>query len=124
MLFKAGSALAGGVVGHGETCGALTGCIIAIGSVVGRARLEDLEAFQRAKIPAQEMYQRFRDEIGDSLCANIHKIKFGRWYDLANPAEVKAFHKAGGHDRAGCPEVCGKAARIAADIILELREEA
>ena len=32
------------------------------------------------------------------------------------------FHEMGGHSRTGCPEVCGIAARIAADIIMEQRE--
>jgi hypothetical protein len=29
----------------------------------------------------------------------------------------------GGHGRKGCPEVCGIAARIAADIILDIKKE-
>jgi len=124
MVFKAASALAGGVAVQGETCGALTGAILAIGCVVGRERLEDIEQYQRAKEPAKEMFQRFRDEIGHSLCAEIHKIRFGRTYRLADPQEARAFHEMGGHSRTGCPEVCGVAARTAADIILRLRGEA
>jgi C_GCAxxG_C_C family probable redox protein len=124
MVFRAGSALAGGVVGQGETCGALTAAIMAIGCQVGRERLEDLAQYQRAKVPATEMYHRFREEIGHSLCAEIHKLRYGRAYRLYDPAEVKAFHEMGGHSRTGCPEVCGIAARTAADIILRLLEPA
>ncbi len=122
MVFKAGSALAGGVASQGETCGALTGAIMAIGCVIGRERLEDLAQYRRAKAVAMEMYHRFREEIGHSLCAEIHKIRFGRAYHLYDPEEVKAFHEAGGHSRSGCPDVCGIAARTTADIILRLRE--
>lgn len=121
MVLKAGSGLAGGVAVQGETCGALTGAIMAIGCVAGRERLEDIERYQRAKEPAKEMYGRFRGEVGHSLCAEIHKIKYGRVYHLSDPAEAKAFHTDGGHSRTGCPEVCGIAARTAADIILRLR---
>ncbi len=121
MVLKAGSGLAGGVAVQGETCGALTGAIMAIGCVVGRERLEDIERYQRAKEPAKEMYRRFREEVGHSLCAEIHKIKYGRVYHLYDPEEAKAFHTNGGHGRTGCPEVCGIAARTAADIILRLR---
>ena len=124
MVFKAASALAGGVAVQGETCGALTGAILAIGCVVGRERLEDIEQYQRAKEPAKEMFQRFREEIGQSLCAEIHKVRYGRTYRLADPQEARAFHEMGGHSRTGCPEVCGVAARTAADIILRLRGEA
>jgi len=35
----------------------------------------------------------------------------------------EAFHKIGGHDRTGCPEVCGVAARAAAEIILDLKKD-
>jgi len=123
MVFRAGSALAGGVASQGETCGALTGAIMAIGCVVGRERLEDLQQYQKAKEPAKNMYHRFRDQVGHSICAEIHKIKFGRAFHLYDPEDVKAFHEAGGHSRSGCPEVCGIAARTAADIILRLRED-
>ena len=122
MVFKAGSGLAGGVAVQGETCGALTGAIMAIGCVVGRERLEDIPQYQKAKEPAKELYHRFRDQVGHSLCAEIHKLKFGRVYHLSDPREAKAFHEDGGHARTGCPEVCGIAARTAAEIILRLRE--
>jgi C_GCAxxG_C_C family probable redox protein len=123
MVLKAGTGLAGGVAVQGETCGALTGAIMAIGCVVGRERLEDIQQYQKAKEPAKEMYHRFRDQVGHSICAEIHKIKFGRVFHLYDPEEAKAFHEAGGHSRTGCPEVCGIAARTAADIILRLRAD-
>ena len=124
MVFKAGSALAGGVAVQGETCGALTGAIMAIGCVVGRERLDDIPQYQKAKEPAKEMYHRFRDQVGHSICAEIHKIKFGKVYRLSDPREAKAFHEEGGHRRSGCPEVCGIAARTAADIIVRERARA
>lgn len=123
-VFKAGTCLSGGVVGRGETCGALTGGLMAIGSEVGRERLEDLPQLKKARIPGTEMYLRFQEEVGHTLCAEIHKIKFGRTYHLYDPAELKAFHEAGGHGEKGCPVVCAAAARITADIILRLRGNA
>ncbi len=121
-VFKAGSALAGGVAWQGETCGALTGAIMAVGCVIGRERLEDVEQYRRAKGPAIELAERFRQQVGHSLCAEIHKIKYGRVYHLSIPEESHAFHEMGGHSRTGCPEVCGIAARITAEAILALRE--
>jgi hypothetical protein len=58
------------------------------------------------------------------LCTEIHKLRYGRTYRLYDPEEVKAFHDIGGHSRTGCPQVCGIAARTAADIILRLLEPA
>ena len=120
-VFKSSSALAGGVARQGETCGALTGAILAVGCVVGREKLEDIEQYRKAMIPSMELYRRFREEVGHTICAEIHKIKYGRSFYLADPEQGKAFDAAGGHSRTGCPLVCGIAARIAADIILDLR---
>lgn len=118
-IFKAGSTLAGGVARQGETCGALIGAVMAIGSVVGRKRLEDIEQYQKAMEPAIRMYDSFREKVGHTLCQEIHKIRYGRVYRLSIPEERQAFHEMGGHGRTGCPEVCGIAARIAAEIILD-----
>ena len=40
-VFKSASALAAGVARGGETCGALTGGVMAIGLLVGREKIED-----------------------------------------------------------------------------------
>jgi len=122
-VFKAGSALAAGVAKRGETCGALTGAIMAIGTLVGRERLEDREQLQTSMEVADQVYVRFREKIGHTLCSEIHKIRYGRTYRLFIPEESQAFHDNGGHNREGCPEVCGVAARIAAEIILDLKRK-
>jgi C_GCAxxG_C_C family probable redox protein len=120
-VFKAGSCLSGGVVGRGETCGALTGGMLAIGNEVGRERLEDIPQLRKARDIATELYLRFQQEIGHTVCGEVHTLKFGRMYRLYDPEEMKAFHEAGGHGDDGCPLVCAAAARITADIILRLR---
>lgn len=121
-VFKAGSALAGGVAMQGETCGALTGAIMAVGSIIGRERLEDLEQYQKAMGIAHQIYDLFKEKVGHTLCWEIHKIRYGRVYRLFVPEERQAFHDRGGHGRKGCPEVCGMAARIAAEVILDLKK--
>jgi C_GCAxxG_C_C family probable redox protein len=121
-VFKAGSALAGGVARRGETCGALTGAIMAIGSLVGRERLQDIEQLQSSMEPADRVYTLFKEKIGHTLCCEIHKIRYGKVYRFFIPGEMEAFHDAGGHSRKGCPEVCGIAARIAADVILDIKK--
>ena len=122
-VFKAGSALAGGVARMGETCGALTGAIMGVCSLVGREKLEDREQYQKAMEYANKVYRLFRDEIGHTLCAKIHKIRHGKVYRLINPKEREAFHRDGGHSRTGCPEVCGVAARAAAEVILDIQQK-
>jgi len=94
---------------------------MAIGTLVGRERLEDKEQLQISMEVADRVYVRFREKIGHTICSEIHKIRYGRVYRLFIPEESEAFHHMGGHSRKGCPEVCGIAASIAADIILEIK---
>jgi C_GCAxxG_C_C family probable redox protein len=122
-VFKAGSALAAGVAKRGETCGALTGAIMAIGTLVGRERLEDKEQLQISMQIADQVYLHFREKVGHTICSEIHKIRYGRVYRLFIPEEAEAFHNMGGHSRTGCPEVCGIAARIAAEVIFDLKRK-
>lgn len=107
----------------GDTCGALTGAIIAVGLVVGRQRLEDKEQYRKSVIPAQEVYRRFCEVEGATLCSGIHKIRYGQSFLLSDPKEREGFLAAGGHEPTGCPDVCCNAAKIAADVILDLFEE-
>ncbi len=123
-VFKAGSALAGGVARMGETCGALTGAIMGVCCLVGREKLEDREQYGKAMEEATKVCNYFRDRIGHTICAEIHKIRYGKVYRLIDPKEREAFHLEGGHSRTGCPEVCGVAARAAAEVILDLPKKA
>lgn len=121
-VFKAGSALAGGVARQNETCGALTGAIMGVCCLVGREKLEDRKQYNQAMDISIDLVKRFREKVGHSICAEIHKIRYGKVYRLHVPEERKAFHDMGGHSRTGCPEVCGVAARIAGEIILEIQD--
>jgi C_GCAxxG_C_C family probable redox protein len=121
--FMAGSALAGGVARYGETCGALTGALMAIGMAAGRKRIEDVDAYQACMELAYEVREKFLERVGHTLCAEIHKILLGRTYHLYDEEDRERFHEDGGHERTGCPGVCGKAARIAAEIILREQEK-
>jgi C_GCAxxG_C_C family probable redox protein len=119
--FKAASALAGGIAKRGETCGALIGGMMAICQIVGRESIEDTEQYRKSFVPSAEMYLKFKEEIGHTLCAEIHKILYGRSFKLYEQEEYEAFLVAGGHEPEGCPGVCGRAAKIAARIILDLK---
>jgi len=108
----------------GETCGALTGAIMAVCCLVGREKLEDRKQYGKAMEEARQVCNLFRDRIGHTLCEEIHKIRYGKVYRLIDPKEREAFHHEGGHSRTGCPEVCGVAARIAAEVLLDLQKKA
>ena len=96
---------------------------MALGMVAGRKRIEDVDAYQACMELAYEVREKFLDRVGHTLCAEIHKILLGRTYHLYEDEDREKFHEDGGHERTGCPGVCGKAARIAAEIILREQEK-
>lgn len=94
---------------------------MAISQMIGRESIEDTEQYRRSVVPATEMYLKFREEVGHTLCTEIQKIIYGRPFRLYDAEERAAFEVAGGHKPEGCPSVCRKAAKIAANIMLDLR---
>ncbi|MEA2089670.1 MAG: C-GCAxxG-C-C family protein [Thermoproteota archaeon] len=117
---KASTALAAGVARRGETCGALIGAIMAVGLVTGGEHLDDAEGYVRAMEAAVEVFDRFKENYGTVKCFEIQENLFGRHYDFFNPEDTEAGYKDDGLDK--CPGVCATAARIGAEVILELRK--
>ena len=122
-IFKAASALAGGVASNHEACGALTGGVIAIGLAYGRTKYEPgkvsaeqvdwLECMTRAG----RFCDRFRERFGGLNCREVRaSVGFDPDATLAQLTPER-FKK---HDR--CGEATGTAARLAAEIILESME--
>ncbi len=94
---------------------------MAIGQMCGRETLEDAEQFRKSMDVAHDMYLKFKEAVGHTLCAEIQKILFGRSFKMYEDGGRKAFIEAGGRKPDGCPGVGSKAAQIAAGIILDLR---
>jgi hypothetical protein len=94
--------------------------MMAICQIVGRESIENTEQYREAMVPATDMYLKFQEKIGHTICAEIHKILYGRAFKLYEQEDYEAFLAAGGHEPEGCPGVCEKAARIAGLIILDL----
>jgi len=113
--------LSGGIAGTRKECGALVGGIMAIG-------LGLIEYDPRTKNPAErkpvmaaskQFFRWFEKEIGHATCFDIRDATLGRFYDQADPVEAQKFDEAGGN--AMCASIVGKAARKAAEVILEGR---
>jgi C_GCAxxG_C_C family probable redox protein len=108
-----------GIALRGETCGAVTGGMMALGLIHGRNRenLHDWQAYIDSLPPARKFCRRFEDEFGSTMCADIIESQFGRRFDLADPIEAMQWMNCGALEK--CSEVIGKGVRIAAEIILE-----
>ena len=101
---------------RGETCGAITGALMAMGLIYGRDRLDDWDKYRSSLIPTNKFCKQFEKELGSSLCSKIQEHAFGKSFNLMNPKELKEFQKAGATNR--CSAVVRKATHIAAEIIL------
>jgi len=128
--FKAATVLSGGVARQGETCGALIGALSALGLVVGRGKIEDTEQYVEAMRPAKEICDRFKEALKDefgfqgelksTLCRDMQEKVYGRSFDFNNPKDYREFLDAGGHSDEGCLKICGIAAQVGAEKILEI----
>lgn len=120
-VIKASTALAGGVCRMGEVCGALTGGIMAIGLVVGSEKLDDFESYRKSMDNSYKLYNKFKEYYGGIVrCFEIQEKVLGRHYDFKNSEDSVQWHIDGGLDK--CPMVCATAARLTAEIILNLKE--
>lgn len=117
---KASTGLAGGVCRMGESCGALTGGIMAIGLAIGSEKLEDFDAYKRVMENSCKLYNRFKEKYYTTRCFEIQEKVLGRRYDFKSKEDSEAWYKDGGLDK--CPMVCATAARLAAEIILDLQK--
>ena len=68
---------------------------MAIGNEVGRERLEDIAQLRKARDPGTEIYLRFQARTVTRVCAEIHKLKFGRTYRLYDPRGVEGVPRGG-----------------------------
>jgi C_GCAxxG_C_C family probable redox protein len=121
-VFKAATGLAGGTgLTCDSGCGAYTGAVLVLSSLVGRER-NDFSDPGGVRFKTHELARKFREkfiqEYGSVICRDIQTKVVGRYYYLPDPQEFEKFHNAGAHD-IHCPEVVGNAARWTAEIILE-----
>jgi C_GCAxxG_C_C family probable redox protein len=112
-----------GIALRGETCGAVSGSVMALGLVFGREALDDQQGFRASLLSARTFCQRFEEEMGSTMCSDILESEFGKSYDLADPDQLAEFLAAGARDK--CTAVVRKSVRVAAEIMhKELQDRA
>ncbi len=103
----------------GLTCGALTGCLMAMGLIFGRDNIEDWDTYRESLKPAGSFVDEYRQKLGSIHCREILEEKLGKAYDLSDETEQAEYVRAGGPEK--CAELIGKAVRIAGGVILEYK---
>ncbi len=118
----------GGVASSSGSCGALCSGLLAIGAkylpTMGEVENSSEEAqnkFEKGKEKLFAFREAFIKEFGTTLCPEVHKLIFGRSYNLRDEKERDEFLSLSGHEKK-CAAVVAKAARMAAEIILEEEE--
>jgi C_GCAxxG_C_C family probable redox protein len=108
-----------GIAERGETCGAVTGPLMAMGLIYGRGihQLDNWDTYQESLVPTGEFCADFEEEFGTTLCLEVQQGKFGRCFRLNDPEELQEFQNAGATEK--CSEVVRKAVQLAAGIILD-----
>jgi C_GCAxxG_C_C family probable redox protein len=109
---------AGGIVGNGETCGAVTGSLLAIGFYFESLGQKQIKIIGSSNEYGELFFDRFIKKFGSTRCKEIVKYQYGKYYDFKNPKEKKSFMEDSQKNRK-CIEVVKKAIFIASDIILE-----
>jgi C_GCAxxG_C_C family probable redox protein len=121
---KMATGFGGGVGLYGDTCGAITGAIIAVGAVHGRSTLPtDPDPKQAAKKAGQELYgkpglyrlfnqipNKFLEKYGYTCCRDLTT----KWHDQWLCRDHALY----------CREIITDAAAIAAELIMTDRDEA
>lgn len=105
-----------GIALRGETCGAVVGCLMALGLVYGREELDDTAGFMASIPPAREFCRRFEAEVGSTQCNKILQTELGQPFDLSKRSDYKEYLCCGGPSK--CAGVIHKGVRIAAELIL------
>lgn len=127
-VLKSASFFALGIARMGNTCGALLGGIMAIGLASGRQYfgdplyaepdvIDETTGNPRSLAPVRGFYERFVQEFGSTICEEIQAKTLGISYHGPTPGGPNELHQA---SAAQCAEHVGKAARLAAEAIMEM----
>jgi C_GCAxxG_C_C family probable redox protein len=122
-LLRSSTCLAGGVALHGNVCGVLTAGLMMIGYLEGRDDLQMFQQYQRAIDRGKILYRRFEDKFGTVQCSKIHKLKFGKSFNLLNQSERDELHRRMAETDDGCQTVARDGARMAAELIVDILEQ-
>lgn len=104
-----------GIALRGETCGAVTGSLMAIGMVFGRDDLDDWQGYIASLPSARRFCRAFQEKHGSTVCDTILQERLGRKFDLADRAGAMEYASSGGPQ--ACGEVVASAVMLAAEAI-------
>lgn len=121
-VLRSSTAFAGGCVRRGNICGALSGALMFLGLLAGRDDLEIKDQAIRGMGYMDDLFRKFEERYGSVICKDIQQKLYGRVFDLTNEDERDELHEIMVGADEGCPDVCGEAARFAAEVAITILE--
>lgn len=107
----------GGIAGKGETCGTVSGAMLALGFFFGPIDQKGKAMFPPSWINGGVFMDKFKKEYSSTRCWEVQKHLYGRYFDSSKPEELKLFMEVS-QKSPNCLDVTKKAVLIAAEIIL------
>jgi C_GCAxxG_C_C family probable redox protein len=89
MALRIATPFGGGIARAGQTCGAVTGALMALGLTFGTASAADKEGKERQYRIAQDLMERFKERHGSTVCRDL------LGYDISTPEGLKEAHDKG-----------------------------
>jgi C_GCAxxG_C_C family probable redox protein len=108
-----------GIALRGETCGAVTGAMMALGLVFDADTVGDEAAVFASYAPARELCQRLENQHGSLRCADLLESHLGRPVDFTSNEDLEFYRISGGYE--ACAGIVITAVQIAAEIIERAR---
>jgi len=105
-----------GIALRGETCGAVTGSLLAIGLVYEKNKIDE-ERKRLSRVPSFKFCSEFENEYGTTRCRDVIEHITGKKYKVTKHEDYESIYEQGIFNL--CPIVIKKAVRIAASIILD-----
>ena len=107
-----------GIALRGETCGAVTGSLMALGLVYGRDKenLGNWQGYLDSLPPARRFCRRFEEVLGSTMCEDIVETEFGRRFNLGDRNEAFEWMQCDALEK--CGSVIQRGVHLAAEIIL------
>jgi C_GCAxxG_C_C family probable redox protein len=110
--FKMATGFGAGMVYRGETCGAVTGAMMAIGLNYGRKNAVDTGSRDKTYTLINEFYAKFKEKHGTIICKELLK------YDISIPENRELVFKAGLFDTL-CPKLVEDASALVEELMSE-----
>jgi len=106
-----------GIAFRGETCGAVSGCLLGIALVYEEDDPEAKPNQRLSKTPSTNFCSKFESEFGTTRCRDVIAHTTGKAYSISQPEDYELLSRDGVYKH--CPEVIKKALHDAAEIILK-----